>query len=39
VTYDSFVILALPGFLLSLLSLFGREGAPARRGGGMKPEP
>jgi hypothetical protein len=33
---DSFVILALPGFLLSLLSLFGREGDEAPMGWGKR---
>ena len=33
---DSFVILALPGFLLSLLSLFGRAGDEAPIGWGKR---
>jgi hypothetical protein len=33
---DTFVILALPGFLLSLLSLFGREGDEAPMGWGKR---
>jgi hypothetical protein len=33
---DSFVIMALPGFLLSLLSLFGRDGHQPPIGWGMR---